>query len=193
MSSFQGKAIIVSAPSGAGKTTIVHRLLESGLPFGFSVSATSRPRRLNEVNGVDYFFLSPEEFMKKVKNGEFIEWEEVYENQYYGTLKSEIERIWQEKKHALFDVDVKGGISLKKYFGPQALAIFIKPPSLQALYERLQSRGTETEESLKKRMAKAEYELSFASRFDAVVENNILEEAVAEVYKLVVNFIGTEK
>lgn len=193
MSSFQGKAIIVSAPSGAGKTTIVHKLIASGLPLGFSVSATSRPRRLNEVNGVDYFFLSPEEFMKKVKNGEFIEWEEVYENQYYGTLKSEIERLWQEKKHALFDVDVKGGISLKKYFGPQALAIFIKPPSLQALYERLQSRGTETEESLKKRMAKAEYELSFAPRFDAVVENNILEEAVAEVYKLVVNFIGTEK
>jgi len=193
MSSFQGKAIIVSAPSGAGKTTIVHRLLASGLPLGFSVSATSRPRRSNEVNGVDYFFLSPEEFMKRVKNGEFIEWEEVYENQYYGTLKSEIERLWQEKKHALFDVDVKGGISLKKYFGSQALAIFIKPPSLQTLYERLRARGTETEESLKERMAKAEYELSFAPGFDAVVENNILEKAVEEVYRLVVNFIGAEK
>ncbi|NLI23289.1 MAG: guanylate kinase [Bacteroidales bacterium] len=193
MSSFQGKAIIVSAPSGAGKTTIVHRLLASGLPLGFSVSATSRPRRSNEVNGVDYFFLSPEEFMKRVKNGEFIEWEEVYENQYYGTLKSEIERLWQEKKHALFDVDVKGGISLKKYFGSQALAIFIKPPSLQTLYERLRARGTETEESLKKRMAKAEYELSFAPGFDAVVENNILEKAVEEVYRLVVNFIGAEE
>lgn len=193
MSSFQGKAIIVSAPSGAGKTTIVHRLLASGLPLGFSVSATSRPRRSNEVNGVDYFFLSPEEFMKRVKNGEFIEWEEVYENQYYGTLKSEIERLWQEKKHALFDVDVKGGISLKKYFGSQALAIFIKPPSLQTLYERLRARGSETEESLKKRMAKAEYELSFAPGFDAVVENNILEKAVEEVYRLVVNFIGAEE
>lgn len=193
MSSFQGKAIIVSAPSGAGKTTIVHRLLASGLPLGFSVSATSRPRRSNEVNGVDYFFLSPEEFMKRVKNGEFIEWEEVYENQYYGTLKSEIERLWHEKKHALFDVDVKGGISLKKYFGSQALAIFIKPPSLQTLYERLRARGTETEESLKKRMAKAEYELSFAPGFDAVVENNILEKAVEEVYRLVVNFIGAEE
>jgi len=193
MSSFQGKAIIVSAPSGAGKTTVVHRLLASGLPLGFSVSATSRPRRSNEVNGVDYFFLSPEEFMKRVKNGEFIEWEEVYENQYYGTLKSEIERLWQEKKHALFDVDVKGGISLKKYFGSQALAIFIKPPSLQTLYERLRARGTETEESLKKRMAKAEYELSFAPGFDAVVENNILEKAVEEVYRLVVNFIGAEE
>lgn len=131
--------------------------------------------------------------MKRVKNGEFIEWEEVYENQYYGTLKSEIERLWHEKKHALFDVDVKGGISLKKYFGSQALAIFIKPPSLQTLYERLRARGTETEESLKKRMAKAEYELSFAPGFDAVVENNILEKAVEEVYRLVVNFIGAEE
>ncbi|HQH40745.1 MAG TPA: guanylate kinase [Bacteroidales bacterium] len=193
MNSFQGKAIIVSAPSGAGKTTIVHRLLESGLPLGFSVSATSRPRRMNEVNGVDYFFLTPDEFMKKVKNGDFIEWEEVYENQYYGTLKSEIERLWQEKKHALFDVDVKGGISLKKYFGTRALAIFIKPPSLQILNERLKARGTETEESLKKRMAKAEFELSFAPGFDAVVENDILEKAVDEVYRLVAGFIGAVK
>ncbi|NMB72666.1 MAG: guanylate kinase [Bacteroidales bacterium] len=193
MNSFQGKAIIVSAPSGAGKTTIVHRLLESGLPLGFSVSATSRPRRMNEVNGVDYFFLTPDEFMKKVKNGDFIEWEEVYENQYYGTLKSEIERLWQEKKHALFDVDVKGGISLKKYFGTRALAIFIKPPSLQILNERLKARGTETEESLKKRMAKAEFELSFAPGFDAVVENDVLEKAVDEVYRLVAGFIGAVK
>ncbi|MGB9745652.1 MAG: guanylate kinase [Bacteroidales bacterium] len=193
MNSFQGKAIIVSAPSGAGKTTIVHRLLESGLPLGFSVSATSRPRRMNEVNGVDYFFLTPDEFMKKVKNGDFIEWEEVYENQYYGTLKSEIERLWQEKKHALFDVDVKGGINLKKYFGTQALAIFIKPPSLQILNERLKARGTETEESLKKRMAKAEFELSFAPGFDAVVENDVLEKAVDEVYRLVAGFIGAVK
>jgi guanylate kinase len=193
MNSFQGKAIIVSAPSGAGKTTIVHRLLDSGLPLGFSVSATSRPRRMNEVNGVDYFFLTPDEFMKKVKNGDFIEWEEVYENQYYGTLKSEIERLWQEKKHALFDVDVKGGISLKKYFGTRALAIFIKPPSLQILNERLKARGTETEESLKKRMAKAEFELSFAPGFDAVVENDVLEKAVDEVYRLVAGFIGAVK
>jgi len=193
MNSFQGKAVIVSAPSGAGKTTIVHRLLESGLPLGFSVSVTSRPRRMNEVNGVDYFFLTPDEFMKKVKNGDFIEWEEVYENQYYGTLKSEIERLWQEKKHALFDVDVKGGINLKKYFGARALAIFIKPPSLQILNERLKARGTETEESLKKRMAKAEFELSFAPGFDAVVENDVLEKAVDEVYRLVAGFIGAVK
>lgn len=193
MNSFQGKAIIISAPSGAGKTTIVHRLLASELPLGFSVSATSRPRRSNEVDGIDYFFLSPEEFMKKIKNGEFIEWEEVYENQYYGTLRSEIERIWQEKKHVLFDVDVKGGINLKKYFGSQSLAIFIKPPSIKTLYERLRARGTETEESLKKRISKAEFELGFAHQFDALVENDILEEAVDEVHRLVMDFIGADQ
>ena len=152
---FTGKAIIFSAPSGAGKTTIVKSLIANKLPLSFSISACSRQMRENEINGKDYHFLSIEDFKQKINEQAFIEWEEVYENNYYGTLKSEIERVWNDKKHVVFDVDVVGGLNLKRHFGDNALAIFIEPPSLDVLFKRLENRATETEKSLNKRIEKA--------------------------------------
>lgn len=186
----QGKLIIFSAPSGSGKTTLVRHLLSKPeLKLAFSVSATSREKRSNEENGKDYYFLTPDEFRSRIQKGDFLEWEAVYENQYYGTLKSEIDRIHSEGKSVIFDVDVVGGLNLKKQFGNRALGVFVQPPSVKALEQRLQKRGTESDESLAKRVAKAEHELSFADQFDVVVVNDDLETAKAEAYRLVADFI----
>lgn len=187
-----GKCIIFSAPSGAGKTTLVHYLLRNIEALDFSVSACSRPPRGFEVNGEDYHFLTVEDFEQKIKDDEFVEWEEVYENNYYGTLKSEIEHSWSKGKTVVFDVDAEGGINLKRIFGEKALSIFIKPPSLFVLEQRLRDRRTETEESIQKRLAKANHELTRASHFDYVLLNDNLEKACKEAEKLVRDFIGTK-
>ncbi len=180
-----GKALIFSAPSGSGKTTIVKHLLAKNSDFGFSISASTRDKRgRNESDGKDYYFLSPEEFKRKIDADEFIEWEEVYDGNFYGTLKSEIERIWKLGKNVIFDVDVKGGLNLKKYFGDRALAVFVMVPSLDVLEERLKDRGTESEESLSRRLFKAKFEMSFRNRFDAVLVNEDLEKSLAEAQKL---------
>jgi len=183
----KNKAIIISAPSGAGKTTIVRHLLETNPRLEFSVSACSRPKRGSEVDGHDYFFLSVDEFRRKIKNNEFLEWEEVYPGSYYGTLRSEQERIWNSGKVPVFDVDVVGGDNLKKHFGDSALAIFIRPPSMQVLEQRLRDRATDDEESLQKRLAKAEQEMAYAAKFDAIVVNDDLERAIAETEELIGN------
>ncbi len=175
---FNGKAIIFSAPSGAGKTTIVRSLLNKELPLSFSISACSRNRRYNEIDGKDYHFLTVNEFKKKINDGAFVEWEEVYENNFYGTLSSEIERIWNDKKHVVFDVDVVGGLNLKKHFGNNALAIFIQPPSMDVLIERLRNRATESEESLNKRIYKAKHEMTYSPSFDSIIINDQLEETI---------------
>ncbi|CAG5080252.1 guanylate kinase [Parvicella tangerina] len=189
----QGKAIIFSAPSGAGKTTIVRHLLSVRDDLSFSISACSRPRRnRTEIDGVDYYFLSVEEFKKKVADDEFVEWEEVYEDSFYGTLKSEVQRIWDLGKTVIFDVDVVGGKNLKDYFGADALAIFVKPPSIQHLRDRLNLRDTETEESINIRMAKAEKEMGYATHFDYVLKNDELEVALKEAEEVVSNFLDNE-
>ena len=187
--SFQGKAIIFSAPSGAGKTTIVRYLLEKELPLLFSISACSRNRRPNEMDGKDYYFLSIDEFKAKVSNNAFVEWEEVYENHFYGTLKSEIDRIWSNHQHVVFDVDVVGGLNLKKHFGDRALAIFIKPPSLDVLFKRLENRATETKKSLNKRIEKATHEMKFSSSFDLIIVNDRLDKAKKDAFENVSKFI----
>lgn len=184
------KAVIFSAPSGAGKTTIVRRLIDAGLPLGFSVSATSRQPRGSEKNATDYFFFSADEFRKKVENGEFIEWEEVYEGLFYGTLKSEVDRVWNEGKAIVFDVDVKGGVNLKKIFAENALSVFVQPPSFQILEERLRLRHTESEEAIQKRLDRAKFELSFAPQFDIVIVNDQLENAVSEACEKVGKFLN---
>jgi len=171
----QGKAIIFCAPSGSGKTTLVKHLLEVNNNLGFSISACTRDKRgRNEVHGKDYYFLSIEEFNKKIDENAFVEWEEVYPGGYYGTLKTEIERLWSQGKNVIFDVDVKGGLRLKEYFGDQALAIFVKVPSMEELEKRLINRGTETEESLSKRLYKVKFEMAFQNRFDVVLLNDDL-------------------
>lgn len=186
-----GKLIIFSAPSGAGKTSIVRKLMQL-MPdnLAFSVSACTRKQRPGEVHGKDYYFLSPEEFKSKIEDGAFVEWEEVYENGFYGTLKSEIERIRNSGKNVLFDVDVEGGLSLKKIYQKDALAIFIMPPDEEVLETRLRSRGTEDEESLQKRLSKAKKELSYYSKFDKVILNDVLEHAVEEAHSCVKKFIS---
>lgn len=184
-----GKCIIFSAPSGAGKTTIVHHLLSKIPELEFSVSACSRAERPNERDGIDYYFLGVEGFKNKIKQGAFVEWEEVYENNYYGTLRSELERIWAKGKTVIFDVDVVGGLNLKRAFGDAALSIFVQAPSIDALEERLRYRSTETEEKIQMRLAKAKQELSFADEFDTIVVNNVLEEAFEVAEKLALNFI----
>ncbi len=188
----QGKLIIFSAPSGAGKTTIVHRLLAQIPTLEFSVSATSRAPRGDESHGVDYYFFSADEFRKRVNEDEFVEWEEVYPGQMYGTLLDEVDRIWRKGHHVIFDVDVKGGLNLKKKFGSEALAIFVRPPSMEALEERLRCRATEPEEKIKMRLAKAASELSYESRFDTVLVNDELERAVNEAQKTVNEFLARE-
>ncbi len=184
-----GKALIFSAPSGSGKTTIVKHLLEGNPSLGFSISASTRDRRgRTESHGKDYYFLTPEEFKHKIDADEFIEWEEVYAGNFYGTLKSEIDRIWAAGKDVIFDVDVKGGLNLKKYFGDKALAIFVKVPSIEVLKARLNDRGTETEESLSRRLFKANFEMSFQDQFDVVLVNEHLDTSLAEAQRLYDNF-----
>ena len=185
----QGKLIIFSAPSGAGKTTIVHRILESRNDLEFSVSACSRPMRTNEKDGVDYYFISAEEFRKRIANDEFLEWQEVYENSFYGTLKTEVERIWAKGNHVVFDVDVVGGLNIKEYGKENALAVFVMPPSVEELEARLKRRSSETTETLKKRIEKANYELTFANKFDKIIVNDELEKAVKEAKELVEEFL----
>lgn len=184
-----GKLIIFSAPSGAGKSTLVNHLLTRGLDMEFSVSATSRAPRGAEQHGVNYYFLSPDEFREKIAAGDFLEYEEVYAGCFYGTLKSEVERITSQNKNIVFDVDVVGGVNIKKQYGDRALSIFIAPPSIQVLHERLIGRGTDSAEMIAKRIGKADYELSFASKFDAVVVNDQLEIAQAETERIIREFI----
>ncbi len=187
-----GKLLIFSAPSGAGKTTIVKRLLEKhGDKISFSISASTRAPRGQEENGVDYYFISTDDFLHKVAKHEFIEFEEVYSGTFYGTLRSEVERIWEAGKHVIFDIDVVGGLRLKSKFPDQALAIFVNPPSLEVLKKRLKGRGTDSEEKLQERFAKAELELSYADKFDVILQNNDLETACAEAERLVLDFINS--
>lgn len=185
----QGKLVILSAPSGSGKTTIVRHLLSLGLGLEFSISATSREPRSNEKNGVDYYFLEPASFLRKVEDGAFLEWEEVYTNQFYGTLRSEVERIRNEGKNVIFDIDVVGGLNLKKEFGKDALALFIQPPSIQVMEQRLRARGTDDEAQLEKRLSKAAHEMTYADKFDHVIVNDILSESLAEAEKHVREFL----
>jgi guanylate kinase len=188
--SFVGKLIIFSAPSGSGKTTIVKHLLSNNSNLGFSISACTRDKRgRNEVNGKDYYFLSPEEFKQKIDNNEFVEWEQVYVGAFYGTLKSEIERVWSLQKHVLFDVDVKGGLSLKKYYGERALAIFVRVPSLTMLEQRLRTRGTDSEDSISKRLFKVKFEMSFENQFDVTLVNSDLETTLVKAQQMVDDFL----
>ena len=186
----QGKLIIFSAPSGAGKTTIVRHLLNQNLGLEFSISATSRAMRHTETNGKDYYFLSSEEFKAKIDNNEFLEWEEVYAGTFYGTLKSEVERIRNNGNHVIFDVDVVGGCNIKKYYGDEALAVFVQPPSVEELRNRLISRSTDAPEVIEKRVAKAEYELTFANQFDVIITNDQLEKALAQAEQVIREFIN---
>lgn len=185
-----GKLLIFSAPSGSGKTTIVRRLLEQFSNLEFSISATSRAPRGVEQNGVDYYFLSAEEFAKAVAADKFVEWEEVYKGTCYGTLRSEMERIWNKGNVIVFDVDVMGGIRLKEIFGEQALSIFVMPPSIEELRKRLEGRGTDAPEVIEKRIAKASFELTKAPEFDRQIVNDDLEVAVAECIEVIKNFIA---
>lgn len=185
----KGQCIIFSAPSGAGKTTLVRHLLSQDLNLEFSISACTREKRGAEQDGIDYYFTSPEEFKQKIENDEFIEWEEVYHDHFYGTLKSEIQRIWKEDKVVVFDVDVVGGLRLKKYFQDSALAIFIMPPDIPTLEKRLKERGTDTKEKIAQRLAKAEEEMRSAKQFDHIILNNDLEKSKKETLELVSNFI----
>ena len=184
-----GKLVIFSAPSGSGKTTIVRELLKRFPQFEFSISATSRQPRGQEQNGVDYYFLTNEEFKERVARDEFVEWEEVYQGTCYGTLKSEMERIWSNGKVIIFDVDVMGGISLKRLFGDDACSMFIMPPSIEELERRLRGRGTDAEEVIQKRVAKAEFEISKAPEFDHVVVNDKLDVAVEEAAGIITRFL----
>lgn len=185
-----GKAVIISAPSGAGKTTIVKHLLGiESLKLAFSVSACTRQMRAGEVNGRDYHFMTVDHFKTLIEEGAFLEWEEVYKNNYYGTLKSEVDRIWNSEHHVLFDVDVMGGINLKSKFGEKALAVFIMPPSIEVLQKRLQERGTESAEKLQNRINKAVHELKFVRKFDLTLLNDDLSEALQEAEQLVIQFL----
>lgn len=182
--------IIITAPSGAGKTTIARFLLQHIPELAFSVSATTRSRRENERDAVDYYFISKEEFLQKIKNNEFAEWEEVYHQVFYGTLKSELEKLWNRGKSVLFDVDVKGALSLKKQFGDSTLSIFIKPPSESALFERLRKRSTETHEKIAERISRATVELEYEKRFDVVIENAELLQAQRQALATVSSFLN---
>lgn len=189
----QGKIIVFSAPSGAGKTTIVHRLMDRLPELSFSISACTRDRRGRaELNGKDYHFISVQDFQDKIRHNEFVEWEEVYEGAFYGTLKSEIERIWANGQHAILDVDVKGGLSIKEFYKDRALAIFVRPPSIEVLEQRLNARATDSKSSISSRVYKANFELAFEDRFDVTVVNDNLGEACAHAEQLVRGFISGE-
>lgn len=184
-----GKLIIFSAPSGSGKSTLINYLLTQDLNLFFSISATSRPPRGEERDGVEYFFLSPEEFRQRIANQEFLEYEEVYENRFYGTLKAQVEKQLEAGQNVIFDVDVVGGCNIKKYYGDRALSVFIQPPSVEELRKRLNGRGTDAPEVIESRVAKAEFELGFANKFDIVIVNDDLEKAKAETLKTIREFI----
>lgn len=186
----QGKLIIFSAPSGAGKTTIVKHLLTKFPSLSFSISATTRESRGDEVNEKDYYFISKEDFLHKIAHQEFVEFEEVYSGTFYGTLRSEIQRIWDNNQHVIFDIDVEGGLRLKRKYEDDALAIFVQPPSLEILKERLTGRGTDSPEKLQERFVKAEKELAYADKFDVILKNHDLETACLEAEKLVGDFIN---
>ena len=188
----RGRLLIFSAPSGSGKSTIVQWLMKEHpeLKLYFSISCTSRPPRGTEQNGVEYFFLTPEEFRSKIQNEEFLEYEEVYENRFYGTLKQQVERQREAGQNVVFDVDVKGGINIKKYYGDEALSLFIQPPSVEELRRRLEGRATDTPEAIAERLAKAEYEMTFASQFDHIIVNDDLETAKKGTLQILENFLN---
>ena len=188
----KGKMLIVSAPSGSGKSTIVNWLMKEHLELHlyFSISCTSRAPRGTEQNGVEYFFLTPEEFRAKIANEEFLEYEEVYQDRFYGTLKAQVERQRLAGQNVVFDVDVKGGLNIKRYYGDEALSLFIQPPSVEELRRRLTGRGTDTSDAIEERLAKAEYELTFASQFDCVVVNDDLEAAKQEALQIINDFLN---
>jgi guanylate kinase len=187
----KGKIIILSAPSGTGKSTIIHQLIkETSLKLGFSISATSRAPRGQEQNGVDYYFYSAEEFKQKVEEHQFVEWEEVYPGCYYGTLRSEIQRITENGNNLIMDVDVKGALSIKEIYGDEALSICLLPPDIGTLYKRLKDRGTDDDDVIARRIAKAEYEMTFAPRFDKIVVNDNLDKAVEAVRNHITEFIN---
>ena len=186
----KGKLIVFSAPSGSGKTTIVKHLLQQDeLNLEFSISATSREKRGDEQDGKDYYFLTSKEFKTKIKNEEFLEWEEVYRDNFYGTLKSEVERIWAKGKHVIFDIDVSGGLRIKRKYPEKALAVFVKPPSIDELKIRLKKRQTESDDKINMRVAKASAELATSPLFDVIVVNDNLQKAKGEAYQLVLDFI----
>jgi guanylate kinase len=189
---FEGRLLIFSAPSGSGKTTIVHHLLDNNPNLGFSISACTRDRRgRQEQNGKDYYFLTPADFKAKIDNDEFVEWEEVYEGAFYGTLRSEIERVWAQGKHVIFDVDVKGGLSLKKHYGYKALSVFVQVEDLAQLERQLRGRGTETEESLSRRLFKVKFEMSFIDNFDVILMNRDLDRTLQVAQDLMDEFLTT--
>ena len=191
---FQGKLFVFSAPSGSGKTTIVrHLLAQERFNLEFSISATSRAPRGEEKDGIDYYFISRDEFIQKIKSEEFLEWEEVYTENFYGTLKTEVERIWSEGKHVIFDIDVAGGLRIKKKFPEETLAVFVKPPSVDELKRRLKERKTESEDKINMRIAKASVELATAPQFDTIIKNYDLSTALQEAEDLVSDFIGLNK
>lgn len=187
---FDGKLILFSAPSGSGKTTIVRHLLANNDNLGFSISACTRDKRgRNEVHGKDYYFLTPEDFKHKIDNDQFVEWEEVYEGNFYGTLRSEIDRLWNEGKHVLFDLDVKGGLNIKKQFGYKALSVFVKVPDIAQLENQLRRRGTESEESLSRRLFKMKFEMSFIDNFDVILVNRDLKRTFQLAQEIVDEFL----
>jgi len=186
----KGKLMIFSAPSGSGKSTLVQYLMSQNPNLAFSISCTSRAPRGTEKHGVEYYFLSPEEFRQRIANDEFLEYEEVYTDKFYGTLKSEVERLSNEGKVVLFDVDVKGGVNIKKFYGDRALSLFVQPPSIEELSRRLHGRGTDTEEVIQTRLDKAAYELTFAPQFDKVIVNDDLNQAKAEVLAVMNDFLN---
>ena len=190
----KGKLIIISAPSGTGKSTIISWLMKEHkeLNLAFSISCTSRPPRGTEQNGVEYFFLTPEEFRQRIDNEEFLEYEEVYEGRFYGTLKSQVEKQMEAGQNVVFDVDVKGGVNIKRFYGDEALSIFIQPPSINELRRRLEGRGTDSPDVIDQRIARAEFELTFADKFDKVVVNDILEYAEADALSIIEEFLSAE-
>ncbi len=186
-----GKILIFSAPSGSGKTTIVRHLLDiPELKLEFSVSATSRKMRGSEVHGKDYYFLTAEEFRNKINSGDFLEWEEVYENNYYGSLKSEVERITKAGRNVVFDVDVKGGINIKKFYGDKALSVFVMPPSVEELEKRLVNRGTDSDKNIRMRIEKARYEIGYSQEFDIILINDVLEDSFKRAEEIIRDFLN---
>jgi guanylate kinase len=185
----KGKLVIISAPSGAGKTTILKHLLNQDLNLVFSISACSREKRTNEVDGKDYFFISIENFKQKINNNEFLEWEEVYKDNFYGTLTNEVEKIREKGKNVIFDVDVKGGINIKKKYGNDAVSIFIMPPSIDELYKRLKSRSTDSLDNINRRIEKAKHEIEFANKFDKIIINDQLDKALIDVSIIIKEFL----